>query len=277
MFNKLRKVFSSNGTPSDEPSFVAVGFPKVGNTWLRVTLGRYLQSRYGLATTPLMDVAEVSELKSRGVSATGNFTHHPLEWDGQTASDLTVENVVGPFAGKRVLLLCRHPLDALVSLYMHQKYMNPAKPYEGGVVDLIDDPAFGLDKFIRFYNLWHDNLNSAKAVKLWRFEDAKAEPGPVLTSVLTFLGEKPDPAVVDEAVAFGSFDNMRSLERGNEPLRYKSSGFSIFATGDAANPNAHHVRRGEVGGWRDEIPQSEHERYLDQIRSDLRPFFGYGV
>lgn len=275
MFTNLRQLFSSKRAPDAEPSFVAVGYPKVGNTWLRVSLGHYLQSRYDLPATPLMDLGEIAELKSHGISAAGNFTHHPLEWDGQTATDLTVENVVQPFSGKRVILLCRHPLDTLVSLFMHEKYMNPSNSYQGSVVDLIDDPVFGLEKYIRFYNLWHDNLATPGAVRLWRFEDAKTRPAETLGAVLTYLGEEPVAASINDAVAFGSFENMQSLEKGKEPLRYKSSGLSIFSTGDFENPNAHHVRRGKVGGWREEIPSSEHDRYLERIGSELHPFFGY--
>ncbi|MBU0877935.1 MAG: sulfotransferase domain-containing protein [Alphaproteobacteria bacterium] len=275
MFTKMRDIFFASPARDNEPTFVSVGYPKVGNTWLRVTLGRYLQSKYQLPTTPLMDIAEIGDLRSRGVKTTGNFTHQPLVWTEQTARELNYDNVVKPFSRQRVLLLCRHPLDTLVSLYMHQKYMDKNESYSGSVVDLIDDPVFGLEKYIQFYNVWHDNMERVKELKLWRFEDAKANPNKALTSVLRYLGETPEKADVDEAISFGSFENMRSLERGSNPLRYKSSGFAIFDTGDRQNPDAYHVRRGEVGGWRSEIPQTEHDRYIKRIRGELAPFFGY--
>ena len=275
MFTKVRNLFFTKPVQDNEPTFVSVGYPKVGNTWLRVTLGRYIQSRYNLPTTPLMDLAEIPELRSRGVATTGNFTHSPLVWEGQTSRDLNFDNVVEPFSKQRVLLLCRHPLDTLVSLYMHQKHMNPSNSYEGSIVDLVDDPVFGLEKYIRFYNLWHDHMARVKNVQLWRFEDAKTNPAQALDAVLRYLGETPVKADVDEAIAFGSFENMRSLETRAEPLRYQSSGLAIFASGDRENPDARHVRRGEVGGWRDEIPVTEHQRYLELIDRKLEPFFGY--
>lgn len=112
----------------DRKTFSAVGYPKVGNTWLRITLGRYLQTVYGLTEMPLMDSAEFPDLASAGCKTIGEFTHSPLEWTSQCESDLTYESVVLPFHGQRVVLLVRHPLDVLVSQYMQERFRKNTTP-----------------------------------------------------------------------------------------------------------------------------------------------------
>src|SRR6185437_12016912 len=113
-------------------SFVAVGYPKVGNTWLRVTLGRYMQKLAGLPELPLFELGDSHRLsKAVGPAGAGYFTHAPLEWTTQTASELNCENVVRPFREQKVILLVRHPLDALVSFHKQNVHRVKPKPFSG--------------------------------------------------------------------------------------------------------------------------------------------------
>jgi hypothetical protein len=257
------------------PTFIAVGYPKVGNTWLRVTLGRYLYERYALAEMPLMDPAEFGMLASSGCQAIGEFTHRPLVWTGQTARDLTVDTVVAPYRSMKTVLLIRHPLDALVSLYMHEKFQNVPSPYPGSLVDFADDPVFGLEKALRFYRLWADGQASVRQLFLWRYEDATADPVAVLARLLEFLGESIALDLVVKAVAYGSFDNMKAIEASGTLPVFKSSGFRIFATGNPSNPNAFHVRKGAVGGYRHELPPLVLDRLERRVAREMPALFGY--
>ena len=139
-----------------------------------------------------------------------------------------------------------------------------------------DDPVLGLDKLFRFYQLWHDHMGSVRAFSLWRYEDAISNPREALRHVVSFLGEHVDARLIDDAAAFASFENMRKMEVSRDAPTYKSSGFRIFATGDTANPNALHVRRGQVGGWRDEIPREAWATLEQRVRTQMPPFYGYG-
>ena len=113
----------SEKAAEEQFSFVAVGYPKVGNTWLRLTLGRYVQRLADLPDLPLFEPGDFQRLaEAVGREGAGYFTHAPLEWTTQTASELSHENVVRPFQRQKVLLLVRHPLDALVSL--HKQYVH---------------------------------------------------------------------------------------------------------------------------------------------------------
>jgi hypothetical protein len=255
-------------------SFVAVGYPKVGNTWLRVTLGRYVQRLVGLQDLPLFEPGDSQRLsKEVGPTAAGYFTHAPLEWITQTASDLSYENVVRPFRQQKVVLLVRHPLDALVSFHKQNLYRVNPKPFSGDVVQFIESPIYGLNKLIRFYEIWRDSLSAAN-VMVWRYEDARTNMESSLREVLTFLQLPLVDELISEAATYGSFDNMKAMEKSREPLRYRSSGFEIFASGDLSNPDAFHVRKGEVGGFRSELRPDDIARFEAIVRD--RMTFGYG-
>lgn len=257
------------------PNFVGIGFPKVGNTWLRMSLGKYVQLEVGSEKVFLLDAGEFDALRSMNSPLIGQFSHRPLEWETQTAEDLTAANVFEEAGDMRVVLLNRHPLDALVSLYMQNKHRDPVNPYRGSLIEMVDDPVFGLQKYIRFYNLWATRLNDAKRVHLWRYEDARTNPSAELKAILVFLGLRPNEAHVTEAVKYGSFDNMKSMElRGDEP-KYTSSGFSAFATGDRSNNNALHVREGLVGSYLKHFTANELSRLHRIIDGELDDRFGY--
>ena len=112
-------------------NFAAIGYPKVGNTWLRMMLGHYVRALHGLAEMPLFEPSDLAPLADAGVAARGEFTHWPLTWQDQTSGHLGVENVIEPFRDINVILLVRDPLDTMVSLYMQMRFQRHAQVYSG--------------------------------------------------------------------------------------------------------------------------------------------------
>lgn len=257
-------------------TFAAIGYPKVGNTWLRITLGRYLQNLYHLKEMPLMDSAEFSLLASAGSKTIGEFTHHPLEWTVQRESDLTFKNTIKPFCGQRIVLLVRHPLDTLVSQFMQERFRNNVSPYAGDLNTFIEDPIFGLSKLIKFYCLWANADHDVADMHIWRYEDAHSSPAKALLNLLQFLGEDVNSDALDEAVAYASFNNLSAIERsGNRNIVYKSSGLYVFGSDSSVNPNAMHVRKGQVYGYKYELPTEIIERHEARVRAEMPAIFGY--
>lgn len=275
MRNPLTRLLRPAEGDSPEATFAAVGYPKVGNTWLRVTLGKYLQLTYGLAELPLLDRGDFPALRAARCHAVGEFTHAPLEWTVQTAADLSVENVVAPFREQKVILLVRHPLDTLVSLYMQQRYRARGNRYTGDIESFLRDPIFGLDKLIQFHRIWADSCAQISAFQLWRYEDTRRDPAASFRKVIEFLGLPVHMENIAASIEFASFDSMRSMELSGATPRYKSSGFGIFATGDQSNPDALHVRKGAVGGYRDELAPSLTYKLEQVLTSRMPAMFGY--
>jgi hypothetical protein len=259
----------------EQSSFVAVGYPKVGNTWLRVTLGRYVQKLADLPDLPLFEPGDVALLSNAvGSAGAGYFTHAPLEWTTQTASELSYENVVGPFREKKVILLVRHPLDTLVSFFKQNVHRVNPRPFSGDIIQFVESPIYGLDKLIAFYELWRDPPDLG-GVLLWRYEDARVDAESSLRQVITFLQLPLVDELVSEAAIYGSFENMKAMEEARVSLRYRSSGFQIFASGDLSNPDGFHVRKGQVGGFRNELRPEEADRLEAVVRSRMPAGYGY--
>ena len=258
-------------------SFVAVGYPKVGNTWLRVTLGRYVQGLADLRDLPLFELGDGARLSSAvGPAGAGYFTHAPLEWTTQTAADLARDNVVGPFQSQKVILLARYPLDAVVSHYMHQHYkVKDDTRFVGSLDDFIEDRIFGLNKLLRFYEVWREGRYGVRGCLLWRYEDARRDPLSSLQQIVRFLDLPMDQRVAKDAVDFSSFENMKSIESSGTPFAYKSSGFDVFGGGDRSEPNAFHVRNGKVGEYKTKFTADRLVAYERVVSERLSDFYGY--
>jgi hypothetical protein len=277
LMSAIRKSIQSVGVRRPEWDFVAVGYPKTGNTWTRIMLGRYVQLKYELAETPLFDHAEQRRLRLRGYrGAAGYFTHEPLEWTIQSAHDLSEQAVTAPLhAANRVVLLVRNPLDTLVSSFMHSKYKDPASPFPGGIEDFIGHGVMGLNKLIAFYRIWSAHVGSSKRILLWRYEDLKAKPEEQLSRLCSFLGIPNEDRHISEAVRFASFEELRTREEQGRDFVYESSGFGAFGKGQSSHKDAFHIRRGVVGGYRDEIPATLVEALEARVRTEMPEVYGY--
>ncbi|RLJ68008.1 sulfotransferase domain-containing protein [Sulfurisoma sediminicola] len=273
----LHKLMGSGASESSPASaFVAVGYPKVGNTWLRVMMGKYVQEIAQSTELPLFDVGDRDALlRMVGPAAVGYFTHAPLDWADQTADDLSFENVVRPFCDRRVVLLVRHPLDTLASFHKQQVHRARKNVFQGSLEAFVRSPVFGLEKLIAFYSIWNERRNVVPSFLLWRYEDAKRDPHASLRSVIEFLGLPVNDEFITAAVGFGSFESMREMEMQKTAPTFKSSGLGIFATGDRSNPDAYHVRKGKIGGYRDELPVEIANEFEAAIKDRLPAYFGY--
>ena len=243
-----------------------LSYPKCGRTWVRLILATYaLRGEQG---DPL-DVAEISHEKD-GLS-TIEISHDDYpHW--KPSSQITDEK--SAYQDKRIIFLTRDPRDVMVSYYF-QYTLRGDKDRAGNAAFNGDLAAFmrqdigGLKSLVRYYNVWAANRDEPASFMLITYEDLHKDVRASLREIVDFMGW-PDygPDVLDQAVAAGSFDNMRRLEAddtlGNVRLRPPADG----------NPEGFKVRRGVVGGFRDYLADEDiawMENYLD---SELDDYFG---
>jgi hypothetical protein len=254
-----------------------VGYPKTGNTWIRYMLGRYMQMLCNLPALPLFDATDSwGRCEKFCAGPAMQFTHHPLVWRNQQASDLTYENVVRPYSDKRVVLLVRHPLDTLVSHWMQRKYQTKEN-YSCSLSEFLRDMDWGIEKYFRFYSLWFKHKSDVKDFLLVRYEDTSSNAHQALSRLLEFLAVPARDELLTQTVADSNFESMRNVELTGVVPKYRSSGLKIFATGDMNNPDSFHVRRGKVGGFRDYLEPREISQLSDHINRNLPEFFGYST
>lgn len=254
-----------------------IGYPKTGNTWMRFMLGRYIQQICHLPYQPLFDATDwLGRCESFCVGPAIQFTHRPLRWEDQAGADLTWDNVVRPFTGKKVVLIVRHPLDTLVSLWCQQR-LRTQHGFQGELESFLADPVFGLEKCFRFHRLWRDQREREEGLYLLRYEDLRARPEESFGTVMNYLEIPLREQDVRQAIEAGDFDNMKKIESSGSGPKYRSSGLDIFATGDRSNPDAYHVRRGKVGGYRDYLDEGLVAELEQRVENEMGEWYGYRV
>ncbi len=100
---------------------VIVSFGKSGRTWLRVMMSRFFQTKYGLAERHLVGFDNLHRLNPAIPKMF--FTHDNYTKDYTGNHELKID-----YAGKKVVLLVRHPADVAVSQFYQWQYrMKPNK------------------------------------------------------------------------------------------------------------------------------------------------------
>lgn len=252
-----------------------VSYPKCGATWTRLLLGKYVQLLANAETLPLFDGSEYEPKLVEIGTPRMIFTHEPLTWDQQKASDLTIDTTIAPFLNAKVVLITRYPLDALVSgqaQWRHQ--LNAAVP---DLISFMDDPVFGLEKLLAFHSLWAANRNRVKAFFLLRYEDMRRATATEMCRLLDFVGLPSREDLLEDAISFASFSNLQKLQLSQEVPIYPASGFKVFGPIDASNPQSFRVRRGVAGGYRSDLPAADCAILEQRIADRMDPLFGYQI
>ncbi len=234
-----------------------ISYPKCGRTWLRMLIGKYLCSKYKISEDFILDPYSLTSKAgilitkfSHDVSShVAGYDYRKLDWDKSIYKD------------KKVIFLIRNVKDVLVSAYFHATKRKNL--FNGSISEFIRDNRFGVRKIATFYNIWHANINLPKDFMLVRYEDLHADTINVLRRVLKFMGEEnPDEAIMEEAVSFAKFENMRKMEKDKVFKSYK------MQPGNENDLNSFKVRKGKVGGYREYL-SDEDIKYIDDVISEM--------
>ena len=256
-----------------------VRHPKTGGTWLRVLITRLYAAKYGLPSKRVVRTDELHNLDPRVprfLSSSG-YLSWERGWGDIVATDPVLRE-------KKLLLLARHPGDIIVSWYiqftkrtsafkremMLAEMRDPIDRRQIGRWEYIQHPEIGLPHVIDYYNYWHARVLQLPHAMVVRYEDLRADTASQCERIGAFLGEDFSPEQIEDAVDFASFDKLREKERSgyfdNRSLRLR----------DAADPDTLKVRRGKVGGYRDDLREEESAWVDEQIEMRLASAYGYG-
>jgi hypothetical protein len=236
--------------------------PKAGRTWLRTMLGRAIQQHYGLPDdVNLLELHELNRTDDRipsiaAVHDNAKFLAGKAELDAHPHEE---------FAGRSVLLLVRDPRDVAVSMYF--QLTRRRREFEGSLSEFLTAGYF--DRLLAYLRSWADDIDVPERFCLVRYEDLMADPAAGLTRALEFFGIETSAAAVADAVAFGSFDNMRKLETDGSAKSFR------LRPGDVADPNSFKTRSATVGGFSAHLSAAEQARCQTLMREQLPSLFGY--
>ncbi len=266
---------------AERARLLIIGHPKSGNTWLKVMLSRLYQVRHGLAANRLINTDELARKHPdipRLAASNGYYSY-----EGVIGDALAPDAGDNPLRHKPVLFIARNPLDIAVSWYFQftrrqsaakQELINhfidhPIDRHTVEMWDFVRHSDIGLPCLIEFLNMWERNVNALEHGATIRYEDLRARPADVLKQVVTLMGDDFSDDEIQEAVDFGSFDNLRQLESKGF---FRQGGMKLRNPDD---PTTFKVRRGKVGGYRDYFTPEQAAELEALVREHISPTLGY--
>jgi hypothetical protein len=244
-------------------------------------ISRLYQVRHGLPSARLIGSDELA-LRNPAIprlAATNGY----YSYEGIVGRMLDVDAPDPELRRKPAVVLARDPRDIAVSWYFQftlrqsahkQELINhfiehPIDRKSITMWDFVRHSDIGLPCLIEYLNTWERNLAGMENGLLVRYEDMRAEPSEWLHRIVDLMGEKFDEEEIEEAVRFGSFDNLRKLETGGF---FRQGGLTLRNPKD---PNTFKVRRAKVGGYRDYFTPDQVAELDELVRSRLSPTLGY--
>jgi hypothetical protein len=258
-----------------------IGHPKSGNTWLRVMLSRLYQVRHHL---PAQIIAKSDELALHDAAAPRLLaTNGYYSYESVVGKALDADLPRTELHQKNVVLLVRHPCDIAVSWYFQfTKRQSPAKrelinhsiphPIDHTNIsmwDFVMHSDIGLSFLIDYLNRWERNVAGLERSILIRYEELRTHPLDTLRRVVDLMGESFSAEEIQDAVSFGSFDNLRQLETAGF---FRRGGLSLR---NASDPDTFKVRRGKISGYRDYFSPEQLAQMDEMVATRLSPTLGY--
>lgn len=268
-------------------------YPKSGNTWMRALLTNYqcdgdtpadinkLRGGPIASSRDLFDEMigfEASELTDRQIAQLRPVAYRRLAAELDEASLLKVHDAwtVGPTgvplfpaevtAG--VIYVVRNPLDVAVSAASHWSVdiaravailCNPDHALARSLQGLDDQLPQRLLSWGEHVRSWVDY--SGLKVHVVRYEDLQQAPEAAFGAVVAFAGWSVDTARLAKAVAFSSFEQLRTQE-DRESFRERPRGVERF------------FRQGKAGGWRAALTPAQVEQIVT-TQGAVMARFGY--
>lgn len=249
-----------------------VSFPKCGRTWLKYILNKIFIDYYKLQNCQ-EDSINIRFLATKNKNI-------PIVIDTHDNSNIVNEDGYRPdpdlmfkdlnkdkYSNKAVLFLVRDPRDVVISHY-HQITKRSKDPMTfKNLSDFIRDPVFGLNRIIKFYEVWFHNQSIPKDFSFIKYEDILSDGVNSVKNILDFI--IPDNnipvSIIKKAYDESAAEKMRSKEKQN-----LIEGFNSF--GDKHDYLK--VRNAVSGSYLKEM-SSEDIDFCNEMMKDKITFLNY--
>jgi hypothetical protein len=236
-----------------------VSFPGCGRTWLSMLMGKALVDELGIDAEP----GKLRDLHLAHESIPRIRVEH--DGDPQLKRPSELERDKRRFANKVVILLVRDPRDAFVSYYFEGSRRRGR--FAGTVPEFLRSEIGSIDTLVDYYNIWAEQRHVPRKFCLVRYEDLRRDGAGELERVMRTMGHAPTAAVLERAVEFARFENMRKLEEQGVGHR------ALERNRDQNDTESFKTRKGKVGGYREYL-SAEDLAYLEsRIEPRLSSFF----
>ena len=254
---------------SDPNTTYLISFPKTGVTWLKFMLTQILTKAYNLECNLTVDLHKLSRKNSQVPKIV--WTHDSSHILSEKGTRNDVEEIFSygnrfKYRKNCVILLVRDPRDIVVSHY-HQVTKRTDIPLKfNSISEFVQHKHYGIQRIVRFYQIWDRNRWVPKDVLIVRYEDLLTDGPAILTKILNFIGVKNfDTTIVNQVYEASQADKMRKLE-----MQGQVEGMKFFG----AEQNYLKVRRAQSGSYEDELSEDDIQYCNEQMRK-LPSIYGY--
>jgi hypothetical protein len=244
-------------------------------------ISRLYQLRYDLPESKLINTDEFARKfpEIPRLAATNGY----YSYEGEVGKLLAVGAADNPLRHKPVMFLARNPIDIAVS-WFHQFTKRQSRAKQELINHWIDHPVdrnttqmwdfvrhsdIGLPSLIEYQNTWARNVQALDHGLLVKYEELRAEPVATLHKITQLMGEDFSEEEIRAAVEWGSFDNLQKLETSGT---FSQGGMKLV---NANDPSTFKVRRGKVGGYREDFPPEQVAELEALVRDNILPELGY--
>lgn len=237
-----------------------ISFPKSGRTWVRYFLAKYFESLYGV---PI--ILDFFTLVKRNKNIPRfHFTHG--NFFDERIDDL--QKTIKLLKGKDVLMIVRDPRDVVISFYYHNKKRSSFLGADSmSLPEFIRHRQLGIERIIQYMNKLYSSRDSFHSFEFIKYENL-IQTKDTFKIIIHFLEQKYDEDSFNYAYNQSSFKNMHEVEISNKIDN------PILQVADVNDPDSHKVRKGIVGGYKEECSVTDIE-YMDNCMKKLDPVFQY--
>jgi len=234
-----------------------ISYPKSGRTWLRLMIGRALHELIGLDELTMFEEKRI--VAAEGMLPTFLTHDGSSNAEGRRWQDLETDK--SRYRGKKVVYLTRDPRDVAVSCFFQATRRRSL--FRGTMSEFIRSDSYGIRKIVTFNSIWHAARNVPEAFLPVRYEDLHVAPREVLRCVLEVMGVSgTDNGLLDRAIEFASFNNMRRMEQEGQFQSKK------LRPRDSHDEESFKVRKGKVGGYVDYLDPDD-RAFVDRVIREL--------
>lgn len=263
-------------------------YPKSGNTWVRIFLCNLIRNssspadindvdEVGIAASrALFDAyagVEASDLTASEVEDLRPLVYEQIAEQSNTTAFLKIHDAFAatlatPAHHRSAIYIVRNPLDVAVSFSHHS-----ALPVDA-ILDRMSDESFVLEdrddrplpQLPQRLGSWSSHANAwadaSMRLLVIRYEDLIDHPIDTFGSIARFSGIPHTKETLERAVQFSEFGQLQ-----------KQEAISGFRTG--SNSAKRFFRRGQAGGWRDDLTDAQIRRVVEEHGATMKRF-GYG-
>lgn len=240
-----------------------LSYPKSGRTWLRMLLASVIDN--------LLELNLEDKIKTSTLKLTHKLKEVPtiqfLHDDDPGRTDYRRLNLnKDRFRNKKVVLLIRDPRDVVVSSYYQYKFRDSLDDVQHmTMAEYIRGNTGGIKSIVQYMNSWAKYIGKHSNLLVVRYEDLQNEGVKTLSSFLSFVNISVSDDIALKALSDNSFARLKKKEESGK-LNEK-----FFSQSGSRAKNK--VRKGKIGGYKDEVSEDEIAWMDAVIRESLDSVF----